>query len=118
MRKWTRRWISAQEINSRKNWKKRWEENPEKMRQALAVATETARRNKERRRNRLTELILAHPFKAGMTTQELMQSLFDFLRPHRKRITEKMVKALRIRLVRYGLLSFDAREGVWKLKVV
>jgi len=118
MRKWTRRWISGAEINARRNWKKCWERNPEKMRQALANATETARRNKERKRQYLTKLILAHPFPAEMNTQQLNGSLYDFLRPHRKRINKKMVKALRMRLARYGLLKFDSLTGLWKLIVV
>lgn len=117
MPKWTRRWISGQEINDRKRWKQAWRENPEKMRQAQALATQAARLNKERRRNNLIELFLGCKPRPIMDTATLNHSLANFLKIHRRKPTVPKVKALRMRLTRYGVISFDPADGLWKVKV-
>lgn len=117
MRKWTRRWISGREINDRKRWKQAWRENPEKMLQAQAKATQVARLNKERRRNNLIELFLESKPRQIMDTATLNHSLANFLKTHRRRPSTQKVKALRTRLTRYGVISFDPAELAWKVKI-
>ena len=117
MRKWTRRWISAAEINDRRKWKKAWAENPEKMKLAQAKATLAAKHNKERRRQKLIELFLGYNYPAGIETSTLNVHLAQILKSNRYKPTRAKVKATRMRLIRYGILSFDPADGLWKVKV-
>lgn len=117
MSNWKRRWISRREINDRKKWKQAWEENPEKMRKAQSDATKAAQRNKERRKAKLLEVFLSFEYKAGLDTFALEDHLANLIRSFRRRVTDKKIKALRLRLIRYGVLSYDHETGLWKVKV-
>lgn len=112
---WNRRWISRREINERKKWASAWRSNPERMRQAQAKATKAAQLARETNKQIILSAVSQELSKEPMQGAKLKATLRDFLKAHGKAYSAKAVKALTIRLTRYGVLRFDPSSGLWTI---
>lgn len=112
---WAKRWISRREITDRKKWASAWRNNPEKMKLAQEKATKAAQISKARKRDRLLDSVRSQLIYEPMLAEQLKAVLRDFLKAHRKPFTKKAVKALTIRLTRYGALSYDPSSALWTI---
>lgn len=110
---WSRRWISRREINEKKKWASAWRSNPERMKLAQAKATRTAQVARERHKQVLLSFVSSDMPREAMETHKLKATLVDFLKRHKKRYTRKDIKALTVRLSRYGVLRFDPVTLLW-----
>lgn len=112
---WQSRWISRREINDRRKWASAWKNNPERMRQAQEKATKAAQIAKARNRERLLDAVRSQLIYEPMHAEQLKAVLRDFLKAHRKACTRKAIKALTIRLTRYGALTYDPSTALWTI---
>ena len=112
--------ITPDQMTFLKGRKKLWRENPELMRQYQSRATKAASDNKRRRRDKLVSDCLEIMPLQPMTTRQLWSVLAKVVlatSKGEKRPTPKKLKAMRMTLSRYGILSFDPADGLWKVKV-
>lgn len=113
---WSNRWISRREINERKKWASAWKSNPERMKLAQANATRAAQLAKARNKDMLLLAVQSSISTQPMHGAQLKQTLREFLKAHKKPYTKKGVKALTVRLTRYGALTYCPASGLWNIK--
>lgn len=112
---WQRRWISRREINDRKKWASAWRSNPERMRLAQSKATRAAQISRARSRDNLLAKVRQEISKEPMPAFQLKAAFRDFLKSNRKPHSPKSIKALTVRLTRYGALRYDPASALWTI---
>jgi hypothetical protein len=112
---WSNRWISRREINDRKKWASAWKSNPERMKLAQANATKAAQLSKARSKDNLLLAVQSFIPTQPMNGAKLKRTLMEFLKAHKKPYTKKGIKALTVRLTRYGALTYCPDSGLWIL---
>ena len=93
------------------HWKKQWKDKPELMKANLDALNASRKALKVKRVSRVGQVVKRLPkaFPATLSKQLMSEALLaEGLKPDQARL-----KRLRIQAVRYGQLSYDARQKLW-----
>ena len=85
------------------------------MKLAQANATKAAQLSKARSKDNLLLDLQSFIPTEPMHGTKLKQTLMEFLKAHKKPYTKKRIKALTVRLTRYGALTYSPTSGLWIL---
>lgn len=105
------------EYQNRKMWQHAWKVSPDKMIKAQAKATKAAQQINKERKDRLITDFLGCTREDSLTTDQLYRRLASMVRNTGGIPRKPRLKAMRIRLVRYGIVSYDESTCAWKVKV-
>ena len=85
------------------------------MRLAQAQATRAAQLSRARNKDILLSAVSQELSKAPMHGAQLKATFRDFLKAHNKAYTRKAIKALTVRITRYGALTYDPASALWTI---